>query len=159
MAPSKLDLTTYTLPSFLKGRCTPVLYCKWLNQKANTLLKRDKKRKKPYALNATPCAYKALIHEAVMNNGQVDPYTGDRLAWELIGIWDTSHDQPDGYKRKFALLPTVDHITPDELAFEICSWQINDGKADLLPEEFIRQCEKVVEYRKKTQQSCLHEKH
>jgi hypothetical protein len=111
------------------------------------LLKRDKKRKKPYALNTTPSVYKAKIPEAVLNNGQIDPYTGETLTWELIGVWDTSHDQPDGYKRKFALLPTVDHITPDELEFEICSWEINDSKADLLPEEFINQCGKVVAYR------------
>ncbi|MBA4388424.1 MAG: hypothetical protein C0404_10620 [Verrucomicrobia bacterium] len=149
MAVSKLDLAKYPLPAFLEGRCTPSFYYKWLHQKADSLLKRDKKRRKPYALNAAKSEYKARIHEAVTSSGRIDPYTGDVLAWELIRVWDTSHDQPEGYKRKFALLPTVDHITPDVLKFEICSWQVNDSKAGLLPSEFIDLCRKVINYRTK----------
>jgi len=55
-----------------------------------------------------------------MENGEQDPYNGEKLQWELIGTWDSTHKQPDGYKKKFALLPTVDHIDPDMLEFEIC---------------------------------------
>ena len=34
------ELVKYPLPSFLEGRCTPPAYFKWLNKKADTLLKR-----------------------------------------------------------------------------------------------------------------------
>ena len=39
---SLAELATYTLPSFLEGRCTPAVYIKWLNNKADTLLKRGR---------------------------------------------------------------------------------------------------------------------
>ncbi len=138
----------YPLPGFLKGRCTPAVYSKWLDNKADTLLKRDKKRRKPYAAGATDSLYKQLIHKAVLENGQFDPFTGDKLAWELISQWDTSNDQPEGYKKKFALMPTVDHMDPDILEFEICSWQTNDCKNDLNPMEFVALCKRIANYRR-----------
>ena len=55
-----------------------------------------------------------------MDGGQYDPYTGELMNWKLISKWDTSHDQPGGYKKQFALMPTVDHIDPDMMEFEIC---------------------------------------
>jgi len=145
--PLVLDLAKYPLPSFLEGKCTPTVYYRWLHIKAATLLKRDKKRQKPYALTATEAVYKGKIHAAVTDGGQYDPYTGEPLTWELISKWDTSSKQPEGYKRKFALMPTVDHITPSVLEFEICSWKINDSKCDLAPAEFVELCKKVVEFR------------
>jgi len=141
------ELIKYPLPSFLEGRCTHPVYIKWLSNKGDSLFKRDLKRHKPYAANASLSRYKEIIHKAVMDGGQYDPYTGDALAWELISKWDTSHEQPEGYKRKFALMPTVDHVTPNVLEFEICSWQTNDCKADLSPAEFVEFCKKVVKYR------------
>ena len=140
------ELAKYPLPAFLEGKCAPSVYFKWLNCKADTLLKRDKKRGKAYAATATKSVYKAKIHQAVANHGEYDPYTGRPLAWELIATWDTSHQQPDGYKKQFALMPTVDHVTPDELEFEICSWRINDSKNDLTPEEFVGLCGNVAAY-------------
>jgi len=104
-------------------------------------------RKRPYAAAATKPVYKGKIHAAITAAGERDPYTGEPLAWELISKWDSSHEQPDGYKRKFALLPTVDHITPDVLEFGICSWEINDAKCDLAPAEFVELCKKVVQFR------------
>jgi len=145
--PLVLDLVKYPLPSFLEGRCTPSAYYKWLHGKARTILRRDKKRKKPYALVATRAVYKEKIHKAVTDGGQYDPYTGEPLAWKLISKWDSRSDHPDGYKKKFALLPTVDHITPDVLEFEICSWKINDAKCDLTPTEFMELCKKVVKFK------------
>ncbi len=138
------ELAKYPLPGFLEGKCPPSVYFKWLNCKADTLLKRDKKRGKAYAATATKSVYKEKIHWAVTDHGQYDPYTGEALAWELIATWDTSHQQPDGYKKQFALMPTVDHVTPDELEFEICSWRINDCKNDLTPKEFIKLCANVA---------------
>jgi hypothetical protein len=145
---SLLELAKYPLPVFLEGKCTHAVYFKWLTNKADTLLKRDQKRRKPYAMTVTKSVYKEKIHKAVMDNGQYDPYTGDSLKWELISTWDTSHDQPGGYKKHFALMPTVDHVDPDVLDFEICSLQSNDCKSDFRPEEFIEYCKKVVEHRK-----------
>jgi hypothetical protein len=75
-------------------------------------------------------------------------YTGDLLAWELIGTWDTSTDYHDEeYKRTFALMPTVDHTNPDVLEFEICLWLANECKSHLRPDEFIQFCQKVVNHR------------
>jgi hypothetical protein len=142
------EIVKYPLPVFLEGKCTPSAYFKWLNEKAETLCLRDKKRKKPYALNASKAVYKGKIHNAVTDGGEFDPYTGEPLAWDLISKWDTSHVHPDGYKKQFALMPTVDHITADVLEFEICSWKINDAKCDLNPAEFVELCRKVVQFRK-----------
>jgi hypothetical protein len=64
----------YPLPAFLEGRLTPEEYSKWLSGKSNDLVKRDKKRGKPYAANATDSLYKEQIHKAVIENGERDPY-------------------------------------------------------------------------------------
>jgi hypothetical protein len=140
------DPIGYPLPEFLEGRCTQKLYLKWLNKKAAYLFIRDKKRGKPYAINATKKIYKQKIHTAVMKCGDNDPYTGEPLAWELIGTWEP-HDQPDGYRKRFNRMPTVDHITGDALEIEICSWQANGAKSDMTTAEFIEFCKKVATYR------------
>jgi hypothetical protein len=140
------DLIIYPLPEFLEGRCTHTLYVKWLNKKAENLFIRDKKRGKPYAKNATKQMYKKEIHKAVLESGDNDPYTGEPLAWELICTWKPD-DQPDGYKKQFDHMPTVDHVVGDALEFEICSFQANDAKSDMTPGEFIQFCKKVAAYR------------
>ena len=49
-------------------------------------------------------------------------------------------------KRRFAMLPTVDHVKAEsEPDFEIVSWQTNDAKGDMPPEEFIAYCRRVVQ--------------
>jgi hypothetical protein len=144
-------MSLFPLPKILAGRITPAQYEKWLGRKAERLRIRDKKEKRPYAFKASIAVYKALIHLAAVNTGELDPYTGERLCWELISTWDTSHEQPQGYERKFALLPTVDHVNPDVLEFEICSWKINKAKSDLGPAEFVELCKKVAGYRLKIQ--------
>ncbi len=80
-------------------------------------------------------------------SGERDPYTNEALAWELIGAWDTDNDHPDGYKKEFALMPIVDHVASDALEFEICSWQVNDARSNMPPEEFLDLCKKVVCFR------------
>jgi len=134
------ELLKYPLPGFLEGRCDPAVFAKWLDAKADTLETRDKKRGKPYAMTATKSGYKEKIYRAVLNSGACDPYTGDLLAWEMIGTWDTSTDHPEEYKRRFALMPTVDHTDPDVLEFEICSWLVNECKSYLKPDEFLGVC-------------------
>jgi hypothetical protein len=138
----------YPFPEFLSGRCEPDVYYKWLLNKADTLLKRDKARQKKYALDAGKSLYKQKIHEAVLNSSLYDPYSGEYLKWELISLWDTSHKQPDGYKKKFRLMPTIDHVDPNRLDFEICSWKINDAKSDMTREEFINMCSTVEHYKR-----------
>ena len=147
MSVSLLELSKYPLPPFLEGKFTQLEYFKWLRNKAHGLLKRDKKRGKPYAATATKSAYQKEIHEAIMDGGERDPYTGETLKWDLIKKWDTSREQPEGYKKKFGLMPTVDHVTADALNFEICSFRINEAKADLTPREFVELCRKVARYR------------
>jgi hypothetical protein len=147
------DQMEYPLPEFLLGRCTPHVYHKWLLNKADTLLKSDKKKKRPYALVATKAVYKKEIHEAVKRSLPYDPYTGENLEWELISQWDTSHEQPEGYRKKFALMPTIDHINPAEFRFGICSWKSNVAKSDMTPDEFIRLCETIDNYCKKKMKS------
>ena len=98
-------------------------------------------------MNATKSLYKEEIYKAVTNSGDRDPYTGDLLAWELIGTWDTSNEHPDEYKKQFALMPTMDHTDPDVFEFEICSWLVNECKSYLDPEEFYQLCKKIVNYR------------
>ena len=78
----------YPLPPFLQGIVTQSKYCKWLHCKADTLRRRDLRMNRPYAKANSVAVYKALIHEAISQNGEVDPYTGDSLHWDLIGFWD-----------------------------------------------------------------------
>jgi hypothetical protein len=44
-------------------------------------------------------------------------------------------------------MPTVDHIDPDLLAFEICSLRTNGCKSDLDPLEFVAFCRRVAKYK------------
>jgi hypothetical protein len=141
-----VDLVKYPLPAFLEGRCVPSEFYKWINCKADTMLKRDKKRGKPYARSATKATYKGKIYEAVVKSGDRDPYTGDIFAWELIGTWDTRTAHTSEYKRQYALMPTVDHSDPDVLELEICTWLVNECKTYLTPAEFKALCHKVVEH-------------
>jgi hypothetical protein len=141
----------YDLPEWCKGQCTEHEYDRWLTIKAATLLERDKKRGKPYALKATKSVYKELIHAAILACGKNDPYTGERLRYDLISKWDTSRAHEPGYKKLFALMPTVDHVRPDsnKLEFMVCSWRINSAKSDLSPKEFVELCRKVAGFKKK----------
>ena len=140
----------YPLPDFLKGTCTESTYSSWLINKAKTLFERDKKRNQPYVRGISAVQYCRMIHEAVIQTGHYDPYTGDELRWDLIGTWDSdsAHAGLVKYQQKYALMPVVDHTNPESttLAFEICSWQVNDCKSYLNPAEFVALCSKVAEY-------------
>jgi len=139
----------YPLPLFLQGRVSLAVYDKWLNERANTLHIRDLQKKRPYAVTATKGVYKEKIHAAVNAAGEFDPYTGDPLQWELIGTWDAkkAKERHDDYKSEFALMPTIDHIDPDFLEFEICSWLINDSKCGMNPKQFLELCQRIIAFR------------
>jgi hypothetical protein len=138
----------YRLPSFLSGICTQQSYSKWLRNRADKIIKRDRNRNKSYVVNMSIRDYAEKIHAAVLSGGQFDPYSGEKMDWKLICKWDTSKNQPDGYKKEFAMMPTVDHVHADILEFEICSWKTNTAKADLEPDVFIALCKKIAKYKK-----------
>jgi hypothetical protein len=139
----------YPLPCFLEGIITPSVYYKFLASRARTLLFRDRKRNKPFAVTATKAQYRSLIHDAVMRNGQTDPYTGETLDWGLIGAMKEDPALRDIFEKKFALMPTVDHIDPDKLEFAIVSLLVNSSKSDMTPKEYRALCQKVVAFQKR----------
>ncbi len=137
------DPPKYFPPDFLEGIITPAFYRKWLHHKAHVIYHQDKHLNKQWALRGSEAFYEQRIHEAVLH-GKTDPFTGDTLQWELIGLWTDKKD-PIAVEKKFRLMPTVDHIDPNacELAFEICSWLINTCKWNMNRQEFIAVCGKV----------------
>ena len=136
----------YQLPDFLAPRqIAQKTYEKWLHGRALSHVKRDKKRSNE---GATTEAYKTAIHNAVLNSGGYDQYTGEDLEWSLLGQYrnDESKAEARTYKAKFALLPSVDHVGDGqgEANFKICAWRTNDAKNDLPYEKFVALCRKVV---------------
>jgi len=110
---------------------------------------RDRKSRKPCALNKTIASYEQAIHAAACKNALIDPFTGETLRWDLVGKYDPKKAAKDGsYFRLFYLLPSVDHVDPqsDILDFEICSWLVNLCKGDMTPTEFIALCNKIVSH-------------
>lgn len=141
----------YPLPACLVGRCDEKRFTKWLNGRTQAHVRRDNKRARKS--DATAAKYKQEIYDAVCSGGLRDPYTGEELDWSLVGKYNNSEAKAGGqqYKRKFGLLPTVDH-TFDELREQklvICSWKVNDAKSDLTLDEFHNLCEMVLDHRGK----------
>jgi hypothetical protein len=135
-------------PDFSQGKCSVGQYRKWVLGHSKNMYLRDRKANRPFAYPGQKSLYRHTIDDAA-HHGQFDPYTGDVLLWELIGEWDPNEARGNrDYAKKFALLPTVDHIDPasDVLEFEICSWKINMCKGNLNPQDFIELCRRVVKY-------------
>jgi hypothetical protein len=102
-----------------------------------------------------PCSvaqYKTQIHQAVARGGHLDFYTGEVLDWSLVSTFKNEEAKAGTglYKKRFAMLPTVDHTVDEngKLKFVICSWKLNDAKSDLTLEEFYELCEKVLKNRR-----------
>ena len=133
------------MPQFLKQCLTEQKYERWLSRRASSLVKRDKKRGNK---SANRERYKIAIHEAVLGCGAFDHYTGEELKWSLLGTYNNAESQAERRegKKKFALLPTVDHVGDGlgEANFKICAWRTNDAKNDLSHEEFVILCRRVV---------------
>jgi hypothetical protein len=150
----------YVLPSFLEGICTPEKFRHWIDKKAKVLFQRDKKKGRSSALNGTKESYKQTIYAAVIAAGLCDPYTGEKMDWAIIGTWDPvgKNYDPGTFKKKYSLLPTVDHTNPDKdtLEFEICSWIVNSCKNDMNRDEFLAFCKKVAAYRSPGQSPQTH---
>jgi hypothetical protein len=128
----------HSMPLFLEGVIPPEAYERWLGRKAAAHVKRDRKRAQS---DVTPSLYKETIHAAVLLSEGCDAYTGEPL--------DNNEDAKAGkhkYKSRFALLPTVDHVSAGatEANSRICSWRTNDAKSDLSFEGFVELCQKVL---------------
>jgi hypothetical protein len=136
----------YQLPSFLNETITQEAYEKWLRRKAQAHVKRDRRRGNKTAIGEK---YRIAIHVAVNNCGGFDAYSGEKLDWSLISQYDNdeSKEKGRGYKKRFALLPTVDHIGDGTgpADFKICGWRTNDAKNDLSLDEFLLVCQVVLE--------------
>ena len=135
----------YQLPPFLEGKVDRKVYVRWLGAKAQAHVFRDRKRWNRWIGTSE---YKRAIHSAVLRSQGRDYYTNKRLDWSLLSKYDNTKSRAGGsaYKKKFALLPTVDHVAPEERNsnFEICSWRTNDCKNDLSLAELKAFCRKVL---------------
>jgi hypothetical protein len=137
----------YAAPSFLEDPKVRESYERWLGRKASAHVKRDKARGNESANGAS---YKAAIHKAVLDSEGKDFYTGEALDWSLLSKYDNIESKLHGraYKKKFALLPSVDHVGDGRGAanFKICAWRTNDCKNDLSHDELIQFCRKVLKH-------------
>ena len=119
-------------------------YSELIQRKAVAVTRRDKRRGGKYSVNEAIEA----IHQAFHRCNGFDPYVGSKLDPELLGTYSNERSKERGaaYKREMAMLPTVDHVTAKPVPdFEIVSWQTNDAKGDMPPEEFIAYCRRVVQ--------------
>lgn len=137
----------YALPAFLVGVVDQAAYLRWLSHKAQTHVRRDRKRGNTEAVGE---AYRVAIHAAVVASAGRDSYTGEALDWSLLSQYDNTRSTEGGrtYKHSFARLPTVDHVG-DGLGpadFSICSWRVNDAKHDLDMQAFLGVCQDVLRH-------------
>jgi hypothetical protein len=139
----------YVVPDCIKGLCDQKKYSRWLHAKANTHVRRDRKRFGKGS--CTVSNYKTAIHAAVCDSADHDHYTGEILDWHLVSTYNNASSAKGKmkYKSRYALLPTVDHTLDDDgkPKFVICSWRVNDAKSDLTKAEFYRLCELVLKHR------------
>jgi hypothetical protein len=135
----------YSLPECLNDLVPEDQYRKWLQRKAQALVKRDRKRGNTQAAIAI---YKEAINRAILRDGACDWYTGEELDWRLIGTYrnDTAKMAGRDIKRQMSHLPTVDHEDGGlgEPQFRLCGWSVNDAKNDLSLEDFVQLCKKVL---------------
>jgi len=129
------------LPPFLEGRLEHDIYVAWLDDKAQTHVRRDRRR---WNQTLSKSDYKRAIDAAVQRSRGRDQYTGEPLEWNRIGKYDSLKAQERGseYRREFALLPTVDYEDPGshDPVFRICGLRTNDCKSDLTVKELTEFC-------------------
>ena len=118
---------------------------RWLHRKAQAHAVRDRRR---WKRRVKISEYKQAIHAAVLRSQGRDHWTREPLDWSLLSKYDNAESRALGlaYKRRFALLPTVDHVDPERetAEFEICGWRTNDCKNDLTLRELRRFCRKIL---------------
>ena len=119
-------------------------YSDLIRKKAVAVTRRDKRRDGKYSVKEAIEA----IHQAFHRCNGFDPYDGSKLNPKLLGEYKNEDAKAEGaaHKRRFAMLQTVDHVKAEpEPDFEIVSWQTNDAKGDMPPEEFIAYCRRVAQ--------------
>ena len=138
-------MSKYQLTDELLALVEQKIYERWLHRKAMAHVRRDRGRGNTTATNEN---YKMAIHKAVCDSGGKDAYTDENLDWSLLSKYDNEQSKKYGryYKKKFALLPSVDHVGDGtgEANFKICAWRTNDAKNDLSLSEFVELCSRVV---------------
>ena len=136
----------YQLTGQMASLVEQTTYERWLHRKAVAHVRRDRNRGNATATNEE---YKIAIHQAVCESDGKDAYTGEKLDWALLSKYDNEQSKKHGNKKKkrFALLPSVDHVGDGAgpADFKICGWRTNDAKNDMSLNEFISLCKKVVE--------------
>ena len=140
-----LGYPCYMLPPFLKGVISLKDYRAWLEMKGQNLRLRDLKLKRPYAKVNSTMAYKQKIHQAVLDGGEFDPYTDEKINWGLISKEKTLK-MVNFIDSGYAMHPAVDHINPEEFGFEICSWISNESKSCMTSDQFVDFCRKVTRF-------------
>lgn len=138
------DLETMSTPApeWMPAQCR-LTYPGWVQRKAVTLCKRDQKR----GGSGNVQQYRLAIHGAVVASQGRDHWSGELLDWELIGTYDNNEAAAGKgeHKKKYAMLPTVDHRTnKPEADFVICAWRTNDAKHDMTPAELLTFCRAVI---------------
>lgn len=124
----------------------------WLECRARSLHKRDKNKTKgtfSFSLSDYCCAICNSI--LAMKFCSQDAYTGENLDWSCIGKYNNEDARLGGkqYKKRFAMMPTVDHIHAEpKPEFIICSWQTNDIKNDMTLDELKKWCEVFLKFQK-----------
>ena len=119
-------------------------YSDLIRKKAVAVTRRDKKRGSEYSVKEAIEAIDQAFHRCT----GFDPYDGSKLNPKLLGEYDNKASKAKGaaYKKEMAMLPTIDHVKAEQVAdFEIVSWQTNDAKGDMPPDEFIAYCRRVVQ--------------
>ncbi len=140
-----MTMKKYQLPKFLIGVITQEKYERWLQERSIAHVRRDKRRGNRDAKNAK---YKITIHEAVIDSEGLDAYTKEKLDWSLLGKWNNEEAKRGArhHKRKFYLLPSLDHIGEGrgKPEFKVCAMLTNDVKSDLTYEELLEFCERIL---------------
>ena len=134
--------TAYGPPAWVKSDSDT--YKRWLNRKANSLMKRDRKRGGTYRVKEAMDA----INEEMNRSDGIDPYVGNPMDSELLGAYNNTQSKERGaaYRREFYRLPTVDHRNAEPVCdFQIVSWQTNNAKG-MSPEEYVAHCLVVVNH-------------
>ena len=119
-------------------------YSELIQRKAVAVTRRDKKRGGEYSVKEAIEAIDQAFHRCT----GFDPYDGSKLNPKLLGEYDNKASKAKGaaYKKEMEMLPTIDHVKAEPVAdFEIVSWQTNDPKGDMPPDEFIAYCRRVVQ--------------
>lgn len=140
-----MRLSRYSLPSFLEQKVTQSQYFQWLSRKARAHVKRDTRDGNQ---SAEFGAYRDAIHQAVVQSQGRDAYTGELLAWNLIGKFrnEDARRLGRGVIREYALLPTVDHLADRRAGtgFAICGLRINTVKSCLTLAELRAVCRQLL---------------